>query len=277
MGNFRYDEDDSNESNDLLEEYESQGRPQPEKYDRLSRGVRRATLPVLFAFSLVLNAMFTMVGVYLYRRAAPAQDILSYEVVKFNSAFGVGRSEYQGEPSPELDELWENLFLLELQIPREQARLLPNKTIPVHPDKPDSFAVGLSVFHDLHCLNTIRKGLDYFNYQMWNETHNPLNTPLHLLDDDHRLGGPLDPPHLSHCIDHLRQAIQCHSDISPVVWQWSEATQDNKIYGTTVRTCRNFAAVRDWATEHDYSKIIYSPEKPEELGLCGAFDQGCGY
>ncbi|KAK6827504.1 hypothetical protein PG987_010845 [Apiospora arundinis] len=289
MGNFRDDENDSLESNDLLEEYESQGRPLSKKHGRLSKGVRRATLPVLFAFSLVLNAMFTIVGTYLYRRGglrnpifpqalySPAQDVLSYEVVKFNSAFGVGRSEYQGEPSAKLDELWENLFLLELQIPREQARLLPNKTIPVHPDKPDSFAVGLSVFHDLHCLNTIRKGLDYFNYRMWNETHNPLNTPLHLLDDDHRLGGPLDPPHLSHCIDHLRQAIQCHSDISPVVWQWSEATQDNKIYGTTVRTCRNFAAVRAWATEHDYSKIIYSPEKPEELGLCGAFDQGCGY
>ncbi|KAK8068721.1 hypothetical protein PG994_005337 [Apiospora phragmitis] len=289
MGNFRDDESDSLESNDLLEEYESQARPQSKKHDRLSRGVRRATLLVLFAFSLVLNAMFTIAGTYLYHRGglgnpifpqalySPAQDVLSYEVVKFNSAFGGGRSEYQGEPSPELDELWENLFLLELQIPREQARLLPNKTIPVHLDKPDSFAVGLSVFHDLHCLNTIRKGLDYFNYQMWNDTHNPLNTPLHLLDDDHRLGGPLDPPHLSHCIDHLRQAIQCHSDISPVVWQWSEAAQDNKIYGTTVRTCRNFAAVRAWATEHDYSKIIYSPEKPEELGLCGAFDQGCGY
>ncbi|KAK7964019.1 hypothetical protein PG988_010993 [Apiospora saccharicola] len=275
MGNFRDDEDDSLESNDLLEEYESQGRPQSKKYDRLSRGVRRATLPVLFAFSLVLNAMFIMVGVYLYRRAgpgnpifpqalySPAQDILSYEVVKFNSAFGVGRSEYQGEPSPELDELWENLFLLELQIPREQARLLPNKTIPVHPDKPDSFAVGLSVFHDLHCLNTIRKGLDYFNYQMWNETHNPLNTPLHLLDDDHRLGG--------------RSTLRTSPTASTISAKPSSATQDNKIYGTTVRTCRNFAAVRDWATEHDYSKIIYSPEKPEELGLCGAFDQGCGY
>ncbi|KAK8112913.1 hypothetical protein PG984_013439 [Apiospora sp. TS-2023a] len=191
----------------------------------------------------------------LLEQIAPAQDVLSYEVVKFNSAFGVGRSEYQGEPSPELDELWENLFLLELQIPREQARLLPNKTIPVHPDNPDSFAVGLSVFHDLHCLNTIRKGLDYFNYQQWNETHNPLNTPLHLLDDDHRLGG--------------RLTLRTSPTASIICAKPSNATPTSALW--------NFAAVRAWATEHDYSKIIYSPEKPEELGLCGAFDQGCGY
>ncbi|KAK6853749.1 hypothetical protein PG995_010561 [Apiospora arundinis] len=215
---------------------------------------------------------------------APAQDVLSYEVVKFNSAFGVGRSEYQGEPSAKLDELWENLFLLELQIPREQARLLPNKTIPVHPDKPDSFAVGLSAAPALSANGNAHRETE----------HDPQGAGLLQLPDVERNAqpsqhappspgrrppprGPLDPPHLSHCIDHLRQAIQCHSDISPVVWQWSEATQDNKIYGTTVRTCRNFAAVRAWATEHDYSKMIYSPEKPEELGLCGAFDQGCGY
>ncbi|KAF7532346.1 hypothetical protein G7054_g8010 [Neopestalotiopsis clavispora] len=241
---------------------------QSKRLHRRSSTIRFTLTTVL---SLTLNISLLAIGAILYHRRgpsnsifpqalySPAQDILSYEVVKFNTAFGKGKSEYQGDPSPELDSLWEDLFLL-----------------LVHPDMPDRFAVGLSVFHDLHCLNTVRRGLDYFNFQMWNSTHNPLNTPLHLLDEDHRIGGPLDPPHLSHCIDHLRQAIQCHADISTVVWQWSEASQNNKIYGSTVRTCRNFDAVRRWATEHDYSKVIYSPEKPEELGLCGAYDQGCG-
>ncbi|KAK4090748.1 hypothetical protein Purlil1_4884 [Purpureocillium lilacinum] len=279
------DENEFMDSKGLLEEYGK------EQIILKRTGLRRGHKWCLFALvtlSLLLNVMLLSIGAFLYQRRgpaspifpqalySPAQDVLKYEVVKFDTAFGHGKTKYQGDPSPELDKLWEDLFLLELQIPREQAKLLPNKTISVHPDLPDSFAVGLGVFHDLHCLNTLRRGLDYFNFQLWNDTHNPLNTPLHLLDDDHRLGGPLDPPHLSHCIDHLRQAIQCHSDISAVVWQWSEAAHDNKIYGSTVRTCRNFDAVRQWATEHDYSKIIYSPEKPEELGLCGAFDQGCG-
>ena len=37
------------------------------------------------------------------------------------------------------------------QIPKAQARLLPNKTLPIPGDE-EHYAVGLEVFHQLHCL-----------------------------------------------------------------------------------------------------------------------------
>lgn len=37
------------------------------------------------------------------------------------------------------------------KISKEQARLLPNKTLPIPGDE-DYYAVRLSVFHQLHCL-----------------------------------------------------------------------------------------------------------------------------
>lgn len=37
-------------------------------------------------------------------------------------------------------------------IPREQAALLPNQTERVPGDGPPRYAVGLDIFHQLHCL-----------------------------------------------------------------------------------------------------------------------------
>ena len=37
------------------------------------------------------------------------------------------------------------------KIPKDQARLLPNKTLAIPGDE-ENYAVGLAVFHQLHCL-----------------------------------------------------------------------------------------------------------------------------
>lgn len=103
---------------------------------------------------------------------APAAEALEYQPKRF--AFGVGddKTIYQGEPSPELDQAWHDLYdgafalllvsfrrwLMAMgvdfglsKIPKEQARLLPNKTLPIPGDE-ENYAVSLSVFHQLHCL-----------------------------------------------------------------------------------------------------------------------------
>lgn len=76
---------------------------------------------------------------------------------------------YQQPPSKEVDQAWLDMYngkgsisyicsqlMLFVahglsQIPKSQARLLPNKTLPI-PADPDNYAVGLAVFHQLHCL-----------------------------------------------------------------------------------------------------------------------------
>lgn len=85
--------------------------------------------------------------------------------------FGHHKTIYQGDPSDEVDQAWNSLYngmhylqILKVywlidqlpefglsKIPKEQARLLPNKTLPIPGDE-GYYAVGLAVFHQLHCL-----------------------------------------------------------------------------------------------------------------------------
>lgn len=77
---------------------------------------------------------------------------------------------YQGDPSPEVDKAWtdlynskhvallhnaaahrDNLAIGVSRISKDQARLLPNKTSAIPGDE-DGYIVGLEVFHQLHCL-----------------------------------------------------------------------------------------------------------------------------
>jgi hypothetical protein len=41
---------------------------------------------------------------------APAQSVLADQIVKFTGAFGTEKSIYQGDPSPEVDKAWEDLY-----------------------------------------------------------------------------------------------------------------------------------------------------------------------
>lgn len=174
---------------------------------------------------------------------SPAQDVLEYQPKRF--AFGVGTDTtiYQGEPSEELDKAWAALYddFGLSRIPKWQARLLPNKTLPIPGDE-ENYAVSLSVFHQLHCLNTIRKGL-------W---------PEHYTDP---VAGTIAgvahadwPEHLSHCIDGIRQSLMCSADVSLIVWQWAEAAHQASPRMDVVHSCRNFDKIADWAKERTWDR-----------------------
>ncbi|THH30884.1 hypothetical protein EUX98_g3329 [Antrodiella citrinella] len=110
---------------------------------------------------------------------------------------------YQGEPSDEVDKAWEDLYnsFGLSQIPKAQARLLPNKTLPILGDE-ENYAVGLAVFHQLHCLNSLRKGLNPEYYR------DPVTGAIsNIAQEDW-------PEHASHCVDNIRQSLMCASDIS---------------------------------------------------------------
>ena len=104
----------------------------------------------------------------------------------------------------------------------DEASLLPNATSRI-PGTPDHYIIGLDVFHQLHCLNKIRKALssDYY--------------------------GADALMHVSHCMEHLRQAVMCNVDISTVFWTWSEVKKKALADARVTHTCRDFGAVKEWA------------------------------
>jgi hypothetical protein len=93
---------------------------------------------------------------------------------------------------------------------------------------------SIEMFHQLHCLNFLRKytymdyyqGVDFF----WREGNH-----FHQRE------------HADHCIDMLRQVLMCNSDTSLVVTHWTKKTDTPTPYFSTAHKCRDPEQVLAWA------------------------------
>ncbi len=56
--------------------------------------------------------------------------------------------------------------------------------------------------------------------------------------------------HLSHCLDAVREAVMCASDISVITWKWNTKAQKSLGHGDIVHSCRSFEDIRDWSAAH---------------------------
>ncbi|KAJ7630547.1 hypothetical protein FB45DRAFT_915836 [Roridomyces roridus] len=184
-----------------------------------------ATLYIWVCLNAASNPLFPQ-AVY-----SPAQDVLRYNAVKFHSGFGSDVEIYDQPPSDQVDKAWEGLYEFAYsKIPRHQALLLVNKTYPILGDSPSTYMLALDVFHELHCLDEIRKAMYQYYYPPSPEG--------------------INSTHMRHCLSSLRQSIMCSSDISPVVWQWSEKSHAAKERADVLHTCRDFSLIQQWSREH---------------------------
>ncbi|KAJ0124502.1 hypothetical protein J7T55_005840 [Diaporthe amygdali] len=102
-------------------------------------------------------------------------------------------------------------------------------------DDGSGYFFGLDVFHQLHCLNYIRKKTLLYApvYQ---------NQP-----------GEEDIPmkyHIPHCLDSIRLSLQCHADMSVIPQRWAPGWIEPWAIWTNHHQCRNFEHVRDWARQN---------------------------
>ncbi len=121
------------------------------------------------------------------------------------------------------------------QIDAAMAAKLPNATTPFNND-PSHFIVTLDVFHQLHCLNMMRK-LVY-----------PDTYPTDLTSGTDKSADNV--VHFEHCYEQLRQSLQCHADVSTIFWEWSERRQRYLGNAHTTHTCRNFDKIRQWGVKN---------------------------
>ncbi|ESK82890.1 hypothetical protein Moror_1378 [Moniliophthora roreri MCA 2997] len=188
-------------------------------------------LVVLLALVIVVWARLERTQPLLY---SPANHLLEEKLVTFRR--GPEEQIYREKPSPEVDKAWEDLYAFQLtKISKREADQLVNKTTRLTYD-PDHYLVELDVFHQLHCLNMIRKTLhsDYYKSMKTDEVEDPATTD-----------------HVVHCIDHIRRSIMCASDVSPNVFQWD--TGENTILGNlaVLHSCRDFNRIKEWARERE--------------------------
>ncbi|PQE23634.1 Tat pathway signal sequence protein [Rutstroemia sp. NJR-2017a BVV2] len=97
--------------------------------------------------------------------------------------------------------------------------------------------MGVAVFHQLHCLDAIRRS-------------------YYAAIDGVELNHHLAPGHVRHCIDYLRQSLMCAADtnLEPI---------DPELGGVTgfgnPRKCRDIIALIKWTDKwrsHDQSTIL---------------------
>ncbi|KAK4243212.1 hypothetical protein C7999DRAFT_18409, partial [Corynascus novoguineensis] len=167
---------------------------------------------------------------------APASEAIEYKTVVFRSGLHGGITEYHG-PGSQVNDRWEHLynaFGVSL-IDKDSARRLPNATTPLSQDR-SLYVVQLDVFHQSHCLNRLRKLLypHVYHTDVSSGSDEAVDTLYHL----------------EHCVESLRQSLQCASDISTIFWEWSPANSKMMGNTATAHTCRNFERIRDWAIRH---------------------------
>ena len=91
------------------------------------------------------------------------------------------------------------------------------------------YAITLDVVHELHCLNYLRK-------LIWPEKYHLMETL------------PRAEIHLDHCVDIIRQSLQCSADITPMPWQRKE-NGDLGINLAVEHSCLDWESIHEWAEE----------------------------
>ncbi|KAL7800816.1 hypothetical protein V8C43DRAFT_326016 [Trichoderma afarasin] len=115
----------------------------------------------------------------------------------------------------------------------------------------DAYATALDIYHQLHCVNTLRQIAygTYYNMQMGNPDAN---------------NATLREMHINHCVDILMQAIQCSGNANLITFHWVEKLQRPFPDMSIDRKCINFDKLTDWrlANTIDMKKWAERMKKP---------------
>ncbi|KAK2052705.1 hypothetical protein LY76DRAFT_639448 [Colletotrichum caudatum] len=138
---------------------------------------------------------------------------------------------YVGDPTPEIEDNWELLeSAISVVLTGEENTLKDGTPIDTmsEPGEPGMYRTSMDVIHSLHCLNLLRKGVYADHY-----FPPPKRGDFYFL-------------HMNHCIEHIRQALQCHADLTPLVYSWNETEASGTPIWSSVHTCRNFDKLLAW-------------------------------
>lgn len=118
---------------------------------------------------------------------------------------------YRLSPSPDVDKAWDRITQIGIHgISSDDVLRLnkdPKASIQPPPDwdfgQDTPYMAEIDVFHQLHCLNALRKAL-VINYEYYWGAKWGFEPPL------------MFTTHLEHCMDILRQNIMCHADVDAI-------------------------------------------------------------
>ncbi|KAM3450332.1 hypothetical protein MY3296_006220 [Beauveria thailandica] len=174
----------------------------------------------------------------------PWRDDLSQLTAKYTrfdgSLYPQKANRYRGAPSKEIDSAWDrfttNPWMVETAAvlnvsAQESARAMNDRAIEtvvrLDQDSGGGYMGTLEVFHQLHCLNILRKWTYIEHYSAVD--------PFWAKENDHRrehtgmCASNIQVTHganansaagLNHCIDMVRQALMCNADTGLILFHW---------------------------------------------------------
>lgn len=161
---------------------------------------------------------------------------------------------YFGKPDPAIDAAWASLLQYEYPaISAEEMELNPYLSYgpeDLHPVTGKHY-IALDVFHNLHCLNAVRMELDK-DYYGSHDHHGHVGRraqPEHAHETSKTSVEAAQRDHIDHCMNHIRQSLQCRPDFSPAAMHIFEDTDGSKFFlGNSKRhTCYDWQSIMEWA------------------------------
>ncbi|KAF7196904.1 Oxidase ustYa [Pseudocercospora fuligena] len=166
----------------------------------------------------------------------------------------------RGEPSSTVDAAWDRIAnTAPIALSRREiiaAGIDPSKIVKY----PESYGLGevyaarIDVFHQLHCLDALRRGSYWSHYEADQWVNVESSSPLH-------------KAHLSHCIYYLAQNIMCQASVDIYPHVWTDTLLQPFPDFNRVKTCRDFDAVLAWQeTNAQDEASFYKLRKPDGFG-----------
>ncbi|KAH8651273.1 tat pathway signal sequence [Xylariales sp. PMI_506] len=172
-------------------------------------------------------------------------------------------------PNPVADAIWEEDIELIRPIPITREQIIkmgknPDTVAKLEHDVwglgDNAYVAALDIFHNLHCLNSLRQVVygKYYNLSQGDVDRD---------DWTHEV-------HINHCVDILYQTISCSNNINMVTRHWTEGREYPFPDFSINKHCINFEKLKSWHKEASidmkkYMEVMKKPkgvkEQPKEV------------
>ncbi|MCJ1308290.1 hypothetical protein MMC25_001943 [Agyrium rufum] len=145
-------------------------------------------------------------------------------------------------PSPEVDKAWDRLANIN-PVPLSSADVIklgadPSKTArfpEVFGLGPDAHIGRIDVFHQVHCLDSLRRNI-YFDHYFGEKFQGREPGPTHYI-------------HVNHCIDVLLQNLLCTAPLNPILHYWVEGLEEPFPNFDDNHKCHDIETILSWHEE----------------------------
>ncbi|KAH8881864.1 hypothetical protein GQ53DRAFT_787784 [Thozetella sp. PMI_491] len=125
----------------------------------------------------------------------------------------------------------------------------------------DMYAAHLDVYHQLHCLNTLRQ-IAFGRY------YNESQVEADIYDST------INEVHINHCVDMLAQALQCSGNLDIYTVHWAKNFRSPMPDFSIEKKCIDFDKLTEWRKENTvdletYDRVTKKPtgqiEEPDPV------------